>query len=84
MLKHRVGFGIVIVLLLGLALAGRVALFRAGCVTMPATDDECIIALQAKQIIHGDFSLLMLAQPYMFPLEAYLELVPNKLIFKIC
>jgi hypothetical protein len=39
---------------------------------MPATDDECIIALQAKQIIHGDFSLLMLAQPYMFPLEAYL------------
>lgn len=39
---------------------------------MPATDDECIIALQAKQIARGEFSLLMLAQPYLFPLEAYL------------
>lgn len=39
---------------------------------MPAVDDECIIALQAKQIARGDFSLLMLAQPYLFPLEAYI------------
>jgi hypothetical protein len=48
------------------------ALFHAGCTNMPAADDECIIALQAKQIARGEFSLLMLAQPYLFPLEAYL------------
>jgi len=57
---------------IGLALWFRIALFSAGCANMPATDDECIIALQAKQISRGEFSLLMLAQPYLFPLEAYL------------
>lgn len=57
--------------IIGVALVVRVALFWAGCANMPAFDDECIIALQAKQIAHGDVSLLMLAQPYLFPLEAY-------------
>ena len=56
--------------IIGVALVVRVALFWAGCANMPAFDDECIIALQAKQIAHGDVSLLMLAQPYLFPLEA--------------
>jgi hypothetical protein len=74
--------GIAVVLVLVLALWVRLALFGAGCSNMPTVDDECIIALQAKQIARGDFSLLMLAQPYMFPLEAYLmapviELLPR-------
>lgn len=72
MVKHRLWWGILITAVLGLALAVRIALFWVSCANMPAFDDECIIALQAKQIARGEFSLLLLAQPYMFPLEAYL------------
>jgi len=81
-LNNRMATGIAVVLVVVLALWVRWALFGAGCSNMPAVDDECIIALQAKQIARGEFSLLMLAQPYMFPLEAYLmapvvELLPR-------
>lgn len=82
MLNKRLVTGMAMVLVLVLALWVRLALFEASCANMPAVDDECIIALQAKQIARGEFSLLMLAQPYMFPLEAYLmapviELLPR-------
>jgi len=70
--KKQLVLWIVVSAGIGLALWFRIALFNAGCANMPATDDECIIALQAKQIARGEFSLLMLAQPYMFPLETYL------------
>jgi hypothetical protein len=55
-----------------LAVALRLAMFAVGCLYVDAFDDECLIALQAMQIAHGDFSLHMLGQPYVFPLEAYL------------
>ncbi len=71
-MRNKYALYILITVLIGSALAARFALFQAGCANMPAVDDECIIALQAKQIANGNFSLLMLAQPYMFPLEAYL------------
>jgi hypothetical protein len=72
MRKNHWVLWIAVILAVGFAVYLRVALFRSGCANMPANDDECIIALQAKQIAHGHFSLLMLAQPYLFPLEAYL------------
>ncbi len=62
------GLGVSVALAVGL----RLALFLAGCQFMDAFDDECIMALQAMQIADGDFSLFMLGQPYVFPLEAYL------------
>lgn len=72
MRKNRWVLWIVAIIAVSFAVYLRVALFRSGCANMPANDDECIIALQAKQIARGEFSLLMLAQPYLFPLEAYL------------
>ncbi len=56
--------------LLGVAL--RLAVFVTSVRHIPAFDDECKIALQAKQIARGDCSLLILASPYIFPLDAYL------------
>jgi len=58
--------------LLALGLALRTALFAVSVRVVPAFDDECKIALQAKQIAHGEFPLLILASPYIFPLDAYL------------
>lgn len=55
-----------------LAVALRLALFGVSCAHVPAFDDECKIALQAKQIRAGERPLLILASPYIFPLDAYL------------
>ncbi len=60
----------VLVLVLGVGL--RLVFFLTSCKYMEAFDDECITALQAMQIAKGDFSLFMLGQPYVFPIEAYL------------
>jgi hypothetical protein len=65
-----IGTGIAVAI--GLALALRLAVFTVGIKAVPAFDDECKIALQAKQIARGDYSLLILASPYIFPLDAYL------------
>jgi len=54
------------------AIAWRASLFSVSVHNIPAFDDECKIALQAKQISHGDLPLMILASPYLFPLEAYL------------
>jgi hypothetical protein len=57
---------------IGLGVALRLAVFTVGVKAVPAFDDECKIALQAKQIARGEYSLLILASPYIFPLDAYL------------
>ena len=64
----------IVALLIGLAAVSlRIAMFGVGIQTIPAFDDECKIVLQAKQIARGHFPLLILASPYIFPLEAYLQ-----------
>lgn len=55
-----------------LATASRLSLFEIGVRAIPAFDDECKIALQARQIADGARPLLILASPYIFPLDAYL------------
>jgi len=62
-------------LLLGLAL--RVSFFAISVHRIPPMADEAITALQAKQILQGHCPLLFTAQPYMFPLESYLN-VPHR------
>lgn len=57
---------------IALAVALRLTIFAVSCAHMPAFDDECKIALQAKQIAAGARPLLILASPYIFPLDAYL------------
>lgn len=56
-----------------LAVAGllRVAFFVLSVTHVTPTADEAMAALQAKQIRHGHFPLLFMAQPYLFPLESY-------------
>lgn len=49
----------------------RVYLHAAGAAAVPVTSDEALTVLQAQDILRGEFPLLMSAQPYMFPLEAY-------------
>lgn len=71
-MARRLVAGLVLGAAVGLALAIRLALFGAGCAHMPVTDDECLTVLQAKQIARGELPLLLMAQPYMFPLEAYM------------
>jgi hypothetical protein len=61
-----VGIGIL------LAITLRLALLSVSCAQIPAFDDECKIALQAKQVAAGERPLLILASPYIFPLDAYL------------
>ncbi len=61
-------------IVLGIAAVSlRIAMFGTGVRAIPAFDDECKIVLQAKQIARGHFPLLILASPYIFPLEAYLQ-----------
>ena len=55
-----------------LAVALRLTILAVSCNHIPAFDDECKIALQAKQIAAGERPLLILASPYIFPLDAYL------------
>lgn len=55
-----------------LAIALRLTLMSVSCAQIPAFDDECKIALQAKQVAAGERPLLILASPYIFPLDAYL------------
>lgn len=61
-------------LLAGVAVAAlllRLGLYIQGCRHLPITTDEAITVLQAKQVLRGEWPVLMMAQPYMFPLEAY-------------
>ncbi len=61
-------------LILGLAaIVIRVSMIAASVEHVPVTADESITVLQAKRICEGDLPLLVLAQPYQFPVEAYLS-----------
>jgi hypothetical protein len=62
----------VAVILLAAGLAWRIGMFNIGTHALPAFDDECKISLQAKQIAQGARPLMILASPYLFPLDAYL------------
>ena len=65
---------LILAIVLGIgAVSVRIAMFGVGVRAIPAFDDECKIVLQAKQISRGHFPLLILASPYIFPLEAYLQ-----------
>lgn len=59
------------VLLVLAAVVLRVYLYAVGSANAPVTSDEALTVLQAVDIRHGDFPLLMAGQPYMFPVEAY-------------
>lgn len=60
-----------IVLVITLAVLLRVLLIAASLEHVPATSDEASIVLQAKEIARGNFPLLFLGQPLLFPVEAY-------------
>jgi len=54
-----------------LALGLRLYLYWVGGHTIPVTTDEAQTVLQALDIRAGKWPLLFMAQPYMFPMEAY-------------
>ncbi|NCC49755.1 MAG: hypothetical protein EOM20_00935 [Spartobacteria bacterium] len=54
-----------------LALLLRWHVYAVSAAHIPVTSDEAITVLQAKRILRGHLPLLMMSQPYMFPLEAY-------------
>ncbi|MBU0715900.1 MAG: hypothetical protein KJ964_11140 [Verrucomicrobia bacterium] len=54
-----------------LALGLRLYLYWVGGHTIPVTTDEAQTVLQALDIRAGKWPLLFMAQPYMFPVEAY-------------
>ena len=61
-------------LVLGLgAVVLRVYMLAASVEHVPVTADESITVLQAKRVCEGELPLLVLAQPYQFPVEAYLS-----------
>lgn len=62
---------IVIALFIALAILLRVFLITASLSMVPATSDEASVVLQAKEIARGNFPLLFLGQPLLFPVEAY-------------
>ncbi len=60
--------------LMGLLIAGlalRIAFMEISLEKLPATSDEAIVILQAEDIAGGNRPLLLLGQPYMFPMDAY-------------
>jgi hypothetical protein len=55
-----------------LALALRIAFLVDSVRHVPASSDEALSVLQSHQILQGDFPLLVMANPYQFPIESYL------------
>lgn len=64
-------FGFCLIMAGLLALGLRLYLYWAGGHAIPVTTDEAQTVLQALDIRAGKWPLLLLAQPYMFPMEAY-------------
>ena len=58
-------------MVIGLAILLRILLVAASHDNVPASSDEASIVLQAKEIARGNFPLLFLGQPLLFPVEAY-------------
>ncbi len=69
----RIRMVLTVLLLAGLAL--RLVFAFISLENFPLSTDESLLALQAKQIARGERPLLVLAQPYQFPLGAYLQSV---------
>lgn len=61
--------GLIAVILAAIFL--RLYLYWMGGTYIPVTTDEALTVLQALDIRNGEFPLLLSAQPYMFPIEAY-------------
>ena len=55
------------------AVALRFYMMAASLKHVPVTADESITVLQAKRVCDGELPLLVMAQPYQFPIEAYLS-----------
>ncbi|HBA84283.1 MAG TPA: hypothetical protein DCZ95_09345 [Verrucomicrobia bacterium] len=51
----------------------RIFFFVHGLAKLPVSTDESITVLQAREILRGQFPLLFMGQPYLFPLESYLH-----------
>lgn len=60
------------ILVLVVALGLRLGVGVASCRDIPVSSDEAITMLQAERIAAGEPQWLVYAQPYQFPLEAYL------------
>jgi hypothetical protein len=59
------------VFLLGISLLLRFIFAWSSLEHLPVTSDEASVVLQAKMIFDGQWPLLCLGQPYLFPIEAY-------------
>lgn len=60
-----------LLLLLVIGVVVRFYLYWVGGCHIPVTTDEALTVLQAEEVLQGKWPLLLSAQPYMFPLEAY-------------
>lgn len=54
------------------AVAWRLAFFAVSVTRLPASSDEALSTLQAKQVLAGERPLLVMANTYQFPVETYL------------
>lgn len=54
------------------ALALRILFFAVSVRNVPPSTDECLSPLQAERILAGHLPLLVMANPYQFPVESYL------------
>ncbi len=61
---------LVLALLAGIGL--RASLFHISVTHLQPSSDESISMLQAQDVRAGEFPLLFMAQPYLFPIESYL------------
>ena len=61
-------FGVVLLVALGL----RVFFIWTSITHLPVTGDEALTVLIAKQVIRGEWPLLISGTPYLFPIEGYL------------
>ncbi len=55
-----------------LAITLRIYFFVESIKYVPVSPDEALTVLGAKEVARGNFPLLVMAQPYQFPLESYL------------
>jgi len=63
--------GTSVILMVLAAILLRIYLYWMGSAYIPVTTDEALTVLQALDIRSGEYPLLLTAQPYMFPIEAY-------------
>lgn len=63
---------ILMFVLIAAALGLRLAFFAISTTNVPPSSDEALSPLQAKHILAGHMPLLVMANPYQFPVESYL------------